>query len=76
MDLRAQTLRFLKYWKKQAISLDVEEIDRVEKDVVLKDSIDLNMLMDPSDVGMPYEAWCNGYNLSVGLLLKLRRTAV
>jgi hypothetical protein len=43
---------------------------------VLKERIDLNMLMDASDAGMPYSVWREDFQLPVPLLLRLRRMAI
>ncbi|KAK7177305.1 hypothetical protein PSPO01_16648 [Paraphaeosphaeria sporulosa] len=76
VELSYHTRHFFDWWRDQGLARELYEIDEVMQKVVKGGQIDLNMLMDPSDAGMPYSVWESHFGLSVPLLLRLRKMAV
>jgi hypothetical protein len=74
-ELSHQTRHFFDWWMDNAMAKEVPAIKRVFREVVKGGDIDLNMLMDASDAGMPYSVWREEFGLPVPLLLRLRRRA-
>jgi hypothetical protein len=74
-ELSTHTWKFFTYWKSKAFAGQVAEINKVLETVVQGSGIDINMLMDPSDGGMPFSVWREDFALPVGLLLRLRSMA-
>jgi hypothetical protein len=75
-ELSYHTRHFFDWWMDKAMAKEVPEIKKVLVQVVKRGGIDLNMLMDSSDAGMPYSAWKEDFELPVPLLLRLRRRAI
>ncbi|KAF1950561.1 hypothetical protein CC80DRAFT_229022 [Byssothecium circinans] len=74
-ELHYMTLLFLWWWLDEGPHKDRRDVRKVF--TMVKDNrIDLNMLMDPSEAGMPYILWQEVWELPPPLLLKLRAYAV
>ncbi|KAF9728394.1 hypothetical protein PMIN01_13527 [Paraphaeosphaeria minitans] len=76
IELSYHTRYFFDWWMDQAMAVQVPDIKRVLTEVVKGGQIDLNMLMDGSNAGMPYNVWREDFELPVPLLLRLRRMAI
>ena len=69
------TLKFLWWWLDEGPHKDRRDVRKVFE-LVKDERIDLNMLMDPLEAGMPYNLWQDVWDLPPSLLLKLRAYAV
>lgn len=75
-EIWQHTQNFLKYFRQH---WDVKGADaavtKLENEVVRDGHIDINMLMDDSENGVPMTLWVEHYELPPGFLLQLRRQA-
>ncbi|KAK7177278.1 hypothetical protein PSPO01_16674 [Paraphaeosphaeria sporulosa] len=74
-ELSTHTWKFFALWESQAFASQVKDTNKVLLIVERDTQININMLMDPSDAGMPFSVWREDFTLPVGLLLRLRSMA-